>query len=392
MLDELLKRKDVNDFIYELKTNDRYFSKDLKSFENRKMTISNELALYTFYEALFKYQIMFDDVYLFEEYMEQLDRLYKKMYNYDDILVGINKVICKLLLIKMDIKDTNKPESKKEIIKYVYDRYITNGYYVHGFNTSYTKYIEENGFDPENYENYYDRFSKLNKIFSKYNVINIIEKDFSKKSVTFTDDFLMGCYYSVYSPNYFSSFLRNEEYFGNRQKQDGYLIDNYNLTMRRLKRFMSNNSFSKDDEKYILDLVKEEWDLLHREEKKVSLLLVKRNLFKDKYTDIKDYINSSEDIYDIVDSLLSPKKNRVNCKDIIPKEELSIITLEGYYDDQNRLAYEEEYQEELNKQKREQENKEFMNTYGTVSILLITGALLITLGVIITIFMIIRGI
>ena len=115
---------------------------------------------------------------------------------------------------------------------------------------------------------------------------------------------------------------------------------------------MSNNLFNDKDKKVILDLVKDEWDLLHREEKKVSLLLVKRYLFKDKYTDIKDYINSSEDIYDIVDSLLSPKKNRVNCKDIIPKEELSIITLEGYYDDQNRLAYEEEYQEELNKQKR----------------------------------------
>ena len=46
----------------------------------------------------------------------------------------------------------------------------------------------------------------------------------------------------------------------------------------------------------ILDLVKEEWDLLHREEKKVSLLLVKRNLFKDKYTDIKDYINSNQKV------------------------------------------------------------------------------------------------
>ncbi len=392
MLDEFLKRDDVCNFILELKNNDRYFAKELKGFADRKITMSNELALYIFYESLYKYSLLFDEVYLFDEYMEQMDRLYKKIDNYEDIIVGINKLLAKLLVIELNIKDIENSESKKEVVEYVYERYINNGYYIHGFNTSYVDSIKENGFDPENYENYYDKFTKVNEIFAKYNVKNIIEKDFTKKDVTFTDDFLMGCYYSVYGPYFFSSFLANEEHFGKRQKQDGYLIDDYDITTRYLKRFMSNNLFNEEDKKYILDLVEEEWNLLHREPKKVSLLLVKRSEFDEKHIDIKDYLDSEEDLYDIVDRLLSSKKSRVICKEFISKENISIITLDAYYDKKDKVTEEDKYQEELEKYKLEQENKEFMDTYGSVSVLLIAGALLITLGVIITIFMIIRGI
>ena len=392
MLEELLIREDVRNFICELKNNDRYFAKELKGFADRKITISNELALYIFYESLYKYSLLFDEVYLFDEFMEQLDRLYKKIDNYEDIIVGINKLLCKLITFKLDIKDTKKSESKQIIVEYIYNKYIVNGYYVHGFNTSYTESIKENGFDPENYENYYDKFTKLNEIFAKYNVNNIIEKDFTKKDVTFTDDFLMGCYYSIYGPSFFSSFLANEEYFGKRSRQDGYLIDDYNLTIRNLKRFMDNNLFKEDDKKFILDLVKDEWDLLHRDDKKISLLLVKRSVLSDKHININDYLNSEEDLYDIIDSILSPKKGIINCTDSISPEDITIITLDTYYDDKNKISYEGAYKAELERYRQEQENKEFMDTYGAASILLIAGSLLITLGVIVTIIMILRGI
>ena len=391
MLEELLKREDVNSFIKILKNNDRYFDKEFKKIADRKITVGKELALYIFYESLYKFQLLFEDVYMFDEYMIQLDRLYKRIDNFDDIEVGINKLLCKLLTIKLDIKDEQEIDSRREIIEYVYDKYIVDGYYIHGFNTSYTKEILEKGFNPEEYQNYYDKFSKLNKIFAKYNVINIIDKDFTKKEVTFTDSFLMACYYSTYGPNFFSKFLKSEDYFGRLQKQDGYLIDDYNLTISRLKRFMDNNLFKEDDKKFILDLVKDEWDLLHREDKKISLLLVKRDeISKDKIS-LSEYINSDEDLYDVVDRLLSSKKNKIECSNTIPSDKLEIITLDTYYE-KTDVDFDKEYEEQLDKYRLEQENKEFMDTYGSVSILLIAGSLLITLGVIVTIFMVIRGI
>lgn len=383
MLDELLQNKDVINFISELKTNDRYFNKELSSFNNRKITVNHELGLYIFYDALYKYKLILDDNYLLSEYLEQIDKLYKKINNYDEIVEGINKLIAKMVIIKLDIKNPNLKESQDKVIKYVYDKYIIRGYYIHGFNSSYKEKIKEEGFIPEEYENYYDRFSKINKIFAKYNVVNAVEKDFSNKLVTFTDDFLMACYYSTYGPEFFSSFLVNEDYFGKKPKKDGYLLDNFDQATKNLKKFMSNNLFNEEDKKYILDLVKDEWDLLHRRDKKVSLLLVKRMRFDEENIKLEDYLDEGEDTYELVDDLLSSKKSRVFCEEKIAKEDLLVLELDTYYDK------EEEIEEEI---PEVEEDHEFMDTYGKVSIILIFGALFITLGVIITLFILLGGV
>ena len=74
-----------------------------------------------------------------------------------------------------------------------------------------------------------------------------------------------------------------------------------------------------------------------------------------------------------------------------PNEQYAIPSAKNWYD-KNKISYEEAYQAELERYRQEQENKEFMDTYGAASILLIAGSLLITLGVIVTIIMILRGI
>lgn len=383
MLDELLQNKNVINFISELKTNERYFEKNIGSFSNRKITISHELALYTFYDALYKYKLIINDISLLEEYIEQLDKIYKKIDNYDDIIEGINKLICKMTITKLGVKNITDKESQNMVIKHVYDNYITNGYYIHGFNTSYKDSIRVNGFIPEEYENYYEQFKRVNNIFAKYNVVNALDKDFSKKLVTFTDDFLMACYYSTYSPDFFSSFLVNEDYFGKKSKKDGYLLDNYEYSIKKLKKFMNNNLFNEQDRKYILDLVKDEWNLLHREDKKVSLLLVKRSELTEKNIELNDYLDGDQDIYEIVDDLLSSKMSSVFCEEVISPEKITIINLDVYYDKKEII---DDNSEEENTQ-----NNEFMDAYGAVSIFLILGALFITLGVIITLFVLLRG-
>ena len=206
MLDSYLCRVDVKKFINELKTSERYFKKTSNIYMSNLYT-SYEAALYIFYDALLKYKIIINDIYLFDEYMEQLDKLYKKLDNYDDIRFGINKLIGKILIIKLDIKNIEDEESKDLIINHIYNRYIKDGYFIHGFSSSYVDKIKSEGFTPEVYENYYDRFIELNKIFAKNNVINIIHKDFNEKRVFFTDDVVLGCYYSMYSPLYFSKFF-----------------------------------------------------------------------------------------------------------------------------------------------------------------------------------------
>jgi hypothetical protein len=390
VLEDLLKREDVISFIKDIKINERYNKKSSENFSSN-FYVSSEAALLIFYDALFKFKIIINDIYLFDEYITQLEKLYKKLDKFQDVEIGINKLICKMVSVKLSIKDINDVSSRKELITYIYNKYILEGYFIHGINSSYTKKIKENGFIPEIYDNYYNRFIEVNKIFAKYNVIKIIDKDFTNIKVYFTDDFVTGCYYSIYSPMYFYNFLYNTEYFGKSSRPDGYLIDDYNACIGNLKRFMSNNMFNEKDKKFILDLVSDQWRLLHRRNKKISLMLVKRKRINKEYISLYDYLNDKSDVYDVIDRLLNGKHNNVSYNDFLNSEDIEIIELDGMDSKANDLVVEIEEDYDVALYKEEEIGTEFLNVYGKASVFILLGAIFISLGVIITIFMILRG-
>ena len=390
MFDEYLKRDDVSKFMNQIKNSERYYQKEIDHFENYPFYVSHELALYIFYDALYLYKTIIDDIYYFDEYMEQLEKLYRKLNHFDQIIEGIHKLIGKMVSLKLHLEEVDSKISREKIIRYIYENYLSSGYYIHGFNTSYQDSIIENGFTPENYQNYYEDFQKINSIFEKYHISSIIEKDFSSKKVSFTDDFILGCYYSHYSPMYFSSFLMSQ-CFGKRNRQDSYLIDDYSLSIYSLKRFMSSNLFDMDDQKFVLDLVKREWDLLHRKDKKISMMFVKRDVVSFHHISIHDYLEDDSDIYEVVDRLLSSKFSHVSVSKEISKEDITIVSLDPYYEkeeESNVLTIEEE----VYQYKEKEVEKEFLNVYGKVSIFLLLGSLLIICGVLLTIYMIVRGV
>lgn len=388
MLDNYFIKTSVIKLIKEIKSNERYFNKKSHLSCDSFICIGNEAALYIFYEALFKYKVIVDDEFLFDEYLDQVEKLYRKLDNFDGIRFGINKLICTMLITKFGIKDTKIRENKEMIIKHVYEKYIKEGYFIHGFHPSYTKDIEKNGFTPEKYENCYDRFSKINNIFAKYNCPNIISKNFDIRDVYFTDDFVMGCYYSNYAPLFYYKFLLNEEVFGKRIRKDNCLVTEYIELTRHLKRFMNNNNFSSEDKKYILDVVEDEYNLLHRRNNKISLLVVKRNVVFSKDAKEIDFLNDNSDIYEIIDRMLSPKYNNLEHNRYIDNYE--IIELDCFIDlDKEKEKIKKE--EEKLKIREKEANEEFINKYGNVSIFILLGAILISLGVIIMIINILRG-
>lgn len=390
MLDDLLKRQDVTLFINEIRTNERYFKKDNGAFDNYPMFISQEIALYIFYDALLKYKIILDDIYLFDEYLIQLEKLYKKIDNFPDITKGINKLICRMVIIRLGIKNIDAL-ARKEVISFIYNKYITDGYFIHGFNTSYLEKIKNDGFRPEDYENYYEDFQKMNNIFAKYNVINIVSKDFSKKTVFFTDDMVMACYYSNYAPMFFYKFLANEEYFGKRIRKDAFLKDDFNLCIKNLKRFMSDSFFSESDKKIINELVKKQWDLLHRNDKKISLLFVKRRLiYKDDFTSLEEFFEDNSELDEVIDRLLSSKYTNVSCEKLLDSSEIELVNLDDYYNNSN-INNAINILEDDSKKVEEVVNTDFLNAYGKASIFIILGSLFISLGVIITIIIVLKG-
>lgn len=390
MIDNYLRRIDVSNLIKEIKRNPRYHDKE--KLEDVYGNVGNELSLYLLYDALLKFKIVIDNDDLLEDFILQLDKLYKRIDNYNQMIVGVNKLICYMTAKLLNIRGIEEPQNRKLLIEHVYNKYILNGYYIHGFSTVYENSIKENGFISEVYINYYQQFNDVKKLFEKYGLNDIFEKDFSINKTSFTDDFIMGCYYSEMSPGYLTNLLFNEIYDVS-DKTCYYNLD-YDTSISYLKKFMISKSFDKTDIEYVLYMVKKEWDLLYRVKKKISLLLVKRCLIDNNNCSVDDYINDNNEIYEIIDRMLSSKNGNISFNGIIDNNNVNIITLDGFYDidveNINKLSIEDVKISYLNN--KELMNKEFLDAYGKVYIFLIIGSLFISLGVIITIIMIIRGI
>ena len=221
---------------------------------------------------------------------------------------------------------------------------------------------------------------RIRQIFAKYK-IRVMSKDFQKTSVDFTDDFVMGCHYSITAPGYL-----NQLFTTCCKDSSSYLKQDYHAVMNSLKRFMSSNSFSFSDQKTVLRIIKDEWDFVYRVPRKVSLLFVKRNkVMTMSYDKLKEYVESDKPLIDIVERILMPKINCISVEQTLKYGEYQIVTLDDFYKSPMADA------EKSSSKSLFFIPRTLMNSYGMVSFLLVIGSLCITLGVIISIIMILRG-
>ncbi len=385
MLDEYLSRKDVHLFINRIINNSGYNSKD-RVLSIMRYATSRDIALFTFYDALFKFRVVVDDFILFPEYLKDLEKLYKKIDNYDDVSAGVNKLICKNVALKLNIKNLTDSRNKYRIVAYVFDKYIVNGYYFHGFNSVYLDDVKRGTFNPEVYNSNYDKMREMDSIFRKYNINGVFEKDFSKKEIYYTDSLVMGCYYSMYSPLYFYNFLLNNNYFKYEFREDEYLKDGFLNYTKNLKRFMKFNGFSESDKNKVLSIVSDEWRFINSRSNNISLLFVRRSSISNGSYNINDYYDESGNVFELVDKMLCCKKNSISSSTCLYNN-YGIINFSDCFVSNLRdldISNFDEVQSFNN-------NFSFSNAYGKASIFIILGSLLISFGVIITILMILRG-
>lgn len=373
MLDEYLRRGDVYSFIDNILFNERYFQKKMNHVGNIISINENILALFIFYGALFQYKVIVDNIYLFDDFLEQLERLYRKIDNYNDLEVGIHHLIGRMVADSFQIKDVEDNENRTILLKFIYDKYIENGYYFHGFASTYFNDLNKNSFRPEVYRNYYDRFEKINSIFSKVNSNIKIEKDFSKKEVYFTDDFVMGCYYSYFSPMFYTDFLLKFS------KKDVY---QYTECFKKLKTYLDSEFFTKEDKDYILSLIEDENNLLGMDDNDVSILIVSRSEFNDTILSFDEYLNTDDNnYYDMVDRLLTSKASKIIYKDEIERGKYDLYR----FPISKKQSFNKEELDVLRKEEIKKNNQIFIDEYGRVSILLVIGSLSILVGIVITI-------
>ena len=177
MLDEYFKREDVLSFVRELESNPKYLKKNVHEDSKYGLEMKEELALYLFYDILFKYKIIIDDVYLFPDFLAQVEKLFLKIEHYDDMMLGVYKLLINLVATILEVKDIDSEEGRNEIVRYFYQKYVMEGYLVHGYSTTYEEFIKGRNFVPEKYPNHYSKMLRVRQIFAKYKIA-VMSKDF----------------------------------------------------------------------------------------------------------------------------------------------------------------------------------------------------------------------
>ena len=378
-MNEILQREDVKNIISEIKNNEKYY---MKTSAESDMYYADDIALYIFYEALLKYYIIFDNTDNIGEYIYDVDLLFRKIDIIEEIRFGISK-----LIVKFSNKYLNLEEENRDlVVSFVFGNYITNGYLIHGFSSTYKDDIVNNGFKPSEYFNYYNDFIKLNDIFKKHGEDNFIDKDFINKDIFFTDDIINSCIYSINSPMYFCNLLTNNNIV--KDKEIDYYKNNYDKCIDNFNKVINELKFDEEEKEFSLDLINKEWELLHKNDKNISLLLVRRELFDIDSIDIDSIISGDLDINEAVDSILNFRYKNVSFNKDINSNDIEVINFDIIDRDIKEEKVEEKKEEIIEKQ---EEKIEVKDTYGMISPLLLLGSLLISLGVIVSIINILGG-
>lgn len=384
MLDEFLERDDVKRILNDICNSARYFAKETSSSMGYQMYSGSNQLLFLFYDALFKYKMIIDNMQYFDDFLEQVDKLIRKIDNFSEIGYGINRIIGRVCAYKLGINDIDTDEAKESVLRHIHQKYMIEGYFIHGFAPHYYTSILENGLSCENYSNLYPDFVKVQEILKAKKHLNLMDKDFEAKEIAFTDSFLMGCYYSVNAPMFFSKLVSKNEFIDEEEALDAYAMANYDLCLKNLYKVMAKLKLSDSEKSIFLSAFRREWKLLEKNANTISLLLIPRKSLGVEF-DIDNFIEEvkNNSFIEAVCKLLGQRSNILSSK-YIRKEDITLLNLCG-----TKKFIKEEKRESLASELektfiRSDDEFAFSNTYGKVSILLLIGALCITIGVILT--------
>lgn len=395
MLDSILKRKDVQKLLKEVCCSDCYNTKETKISLEYENYYNKEKPLFIIIDALYKYKVIINDDDYLDEYIFSLEKLMRKIDNYSDIERGINKLIVRICSRKLSLKNITDIENKKELLSYIYKNYIVEGYMFHSIPNIYKQDIIENGLNPEHYNNLYQKFIHIKKILKKHKAETIIEKNFNEHYITMTDSLIKAYYYAANAPMYFSSLLSNNNIMTNKKyKKDAYYRKDYKDCFYNLNRLSTELNLTIKESNYLKKVCKEEWELLKNNKNIPTVLLVKRKYLGNNYLKDIDNIMSlinKNSLDDIVRKIITSRFDNIEIKTKIKSTYIEVIELYSYKDIYERENNNVEEDIKIKENIFETSTQNLTNAYGKVSILLLLGSLLITIGVIISIIMLEKG-
>ncbi len=406
----LLKNEHLLSILHNVLMNETTKNKVSNASINGESYSYNRYSLLITMDIVIKYKIIINDDIYNNYFLNKLDTITNNYNNHEDLIIKGNSLLIDLVSNKLNVT-TTKAENKKEILKYIYDKYIVNGYCFHSFPSIFKEKTEEVGLTQDIDIKELNDLKKIDYIFSNHNYKNIISRDLKEKSraIYITDSPAMAYYYAFRSPEYMAEITSLSKYYNYLKdyNKDAFYLKDYHKCKSNLASLCSHVNMTTKEEATILKTFDKRWKALNLSESLPCIAFIKRSdLAKDYLSNIDDIINSVDtiDLNILVSKITDSKYPIIKRYSNINSLDLTVITMPSYREIRNNKFIikdkpktvvapitREAYQEE--KVKKEGFNFNYKNafSYGNANVVALTGLLLITLGMTLTIIINVLG-
>ena len=406
----LLKNEHLLSILHNVLMNETTKNKVSNASINGESYSYNRYSLLITMDIVIKYKIIINDDIYNNYFLNKLDTITSNYNNHEDLIIKGNSLLIDLVSNKLNVT-TTKTEDKKEILKYIYDKYIVNGYCYHSFPSIFKEKTEKVGLTQDIDIKELNDLKKIDYIFSNHNYKNIISRDLKEKSraIYITDSPAMAYYYAFRSPEYMAEITSLSKYYNYLKdyNKDAFYLKDYHKCKSNLASLCSHVNMTTKEETTILKTFDKRWQTLNLSESLPCIAFIKRSdLAKNYLSNIDDIINSVDtiDLNILVSKITDSKYPIIKRYSNINSLDLTVITMPSYREirnnkfiikDKPKTVVEpitrEAYQEE--KVKKEGFNFNYKNafSYGNANVVALTGLLLITLGMTLTIIINVLG-
>lgn len=406
----LLKNEHLLSILHNVLMNETTKNKVSNASINGESYSYNRYSLLITMDIVIKYKIIINDETYNNYFLNKLDTITSNYNNHEDLIIKGNYLLIDLVSNKLNVT-TTKAEDKKEILKYIYDKYIVNGYCFHSFPSIFKEKTEEVGLTQDIDIKELNDLKKIDYIFSNHNYKNIISRDLKEKSraIYITDSPAMAYYYAFRSPEYMAEITSLSKYYNYLKdyNKDAFYLKDYHKCKSNLASLCQHVNMTTKEETTILKTFDKRWKALNLSESLPCIAFIKRSdLAKNYLSNIDDIINSVDtiDLNILVSKITDSKYPIIKRYSNINSLDLTVITMPSYREIRNNKFIikdkpktvaapitREAYQEE--KVKKEGFNFNYKNafSYGNANVVALTGLLLITLGMTLTIIINVLG-
>lgn len=406
----LLKNPRLLSILHNVLMNESTISKTFNVIDKEEYTY-NQYSLLIVMDIVIKYQIIINDEIYHNIFLDKLEAITTSYQSHQDLVIKGNKILIDLASIKAKLPLTSK-ENKKQVLKFIYDKYIVEGYCFHSFPYDLKKTVEENGLTLDIDIKEINDLKKINYIFSNHNYNNIISKNLNAKSkaIYITDSPAMAYFYAFRSPEYMAELTSLSKYYNYIKEYDrnAFYEKDYVVCKANLVSLCKHLNMSEKEENTVIKTFNKRWNNLKLSESIPCIAFIKRNeLAKDTLPDIEEILENVDkmSLEILVSKIIDSKYPVIRRYSNVNSHYLTVITMPSYKEIKNNkfiirdkpkvmLSTErvkEDYQEE--KVKKEGFNFNYKNafSYGNINVVALTGLLLITLGMTLTIIINVLG-